>query len=98
MSDEGITVIDCGDTFDMANVADMYMRMLSHLAEDDLIQFNVSKVERIDTAAMQMIYAFSKEATQQGHILRWEGASDVFVRTAELLGVATLMNTEGRTI
>lgn len=92
MSDEGITVIDCNDVLEIASVADMYTRVLSHLAEGDFIQFNVSKIERIDTAAMQMIYAFSKEAGRHGHALLWEGASEAFIRSAKLLGVATLMN------
>jgi anti-anti-sigma regulatory factor len=92
MSDKEITVIDCGDSLGIANVGDMYTRVLSSLAEGQLIQFNVSKIERIDTAAMQMIYAFSKEATKHGHDLVWEDASEAFVRSAQILGLATLMN------
>jgi len=92
MSDKEITVIDCGDVLGIANVADMYTHVLSSLAEGHAIQFNVSKIERIDTAAIQMLYAFSKEAGKQGHLLLWEGASEAFVRSAKILGLATLMN------
>ncbi len=91
MSDKEITVIDCGEFLGIANVGDIYTRVLSQLAEGQLIQFNVSKVERIDTAAMQMIYAFSKEAAKHGHDLDWEDASETFVRSAKILGLATLM-------
>lgn len=92
MSDKEITVIDCGDSLGIANVGDMYTRVLSNLAEGQLIQFNVSKIERIDAAAMQMIYAFSKEAAKHGHDLVWEDASEAFVHSAKILGLATLMN------
>lgn len=92
MSDKAITVIDCGVVLGIANVADIYTRVLSSLAEGHIIQFDVSKIERIDAAAMQLIYAFSKEAAKQGYVLLWEGASEAFVCSAKMLGLATLMN------
>ncbi len=98
MSDKEITVIDCGDALGIANVGDMYERVLTSLAEGHTIQFNVRKIERVDTAAMQMIYAFSKEAEKHGHVLLWEGASEAFVRSAKMLGLATLMNMTDNTI
>lgn len=91
MSDKEITVIDCGEALGIANVSDMYTRVLSGLAEGQSIQFDVSKIERIDTATVQMIYAFSKEAGKHGHVLLWQGASDAFVSSAKILGLATLM-------
>lgn len=94
MSDNEATVIDCGDALGIAQVGDMYAHLLSELAEGHDVQFNVSNVERIDTAAIQMIYAFSKEAGKLGHALKWEGASEAFVRSARILGLATLMNME----
>jgi anti-anti-sigma regulatory factor len=92
MSDKEITLIDCGDSLGIANVGDMYTRVLSSLAEGQIIQFDVSKIERIDTAAMQMIYAFSKEAGKHGKVLLWDGASEAFVHSAKILGLATFMN------
>lgn len=92
MSDSETTMIDCGDTLGIAQVGDMYALLLRELAEGHAVQFNVSKIERIDTAAMQMIYAFSKEAVKLGHVLTWDGASEAFLRSAKILGLATLMN------
>jgi phospholipid transport system transporter-binding protein len=92
MSDNEITVIDCGEALEIVNVGDMYERVLTSLAEGHTIQFNVAKIERIDTAAMQLIYAFSKQAGKHGHVLLWEGASEAFVRSANILGLAALMN------
>jgi len=92
MSDKEITVIDCGDVLDIANVADMYTRVLSSLADGHAIQFDASKIECIDTAAIQMFYAFSKEVGKYGYVLLWEGVSEACVRSAKILGLATLMN------
>lgn len=92
MSDNEAIIIDCGDALGIANVGDMYAHLLSELAEGHSVQFDVSKIERIDAAAMQMIYAFSKEIEKLGHSLSWQGASENFVRSAKILGLATLMN------
>lgn len=92
MSDNEITVIDCGEALGIANVGDMYERVLTSLAEGHTIQFNVAKIERIDAAAMQLIYAFSKQAGKHGHVLLWAGASEAFVHSVKILGLAALMN------
>lgn len=92
MSDQEITVIDCGEVLAIANVAEMYTQALSGLADGHLIHFDVSKIERIDTAAIQMIYAFSKEAAKQGHVLQWQDASETFVRNVKTLGLAAMIN------
>jgi len=91
MFDEGVMVIDCHDGLTIANVAEIYAQVLSHLAEGNLIQFDTSKIEYIDIAAIQMIYAYSQYAVQQGHILHWQSASDAFVHNVELLGMSKPM-------
>lgn len=91
MFDEGVIVIDCHDGLTIANVAEMYAQVLSHLAEGNLIQFETSKIEYIDIAAIQMIYAYSQYAVQQGHVLDWQSASDAFVDNVELLGMSKPM-------
>jgi ABC-type transporter Mla MlaB component len=94
MSDNDTRVIDCGDALGIAQLADMYTKLLSGLAEGHDIQFNVSNIERIDAASLQMICAFSKEVKKAGHILSWQGASEAFVRSVNILGLATLINME----
>jgi len=92
MSDKEIMLIDCGEVLGISNVAEIYTKVLSSLADGQLVQFDVSNIERVDTAAIQMIYAFSKEVAKQGHVLLWQNASEAFVRSATLLGLATAMN------
>ncbi len=85
-------VIDCGDALGISDVGDMHTRILMELSEGYEIQFNVSQIERIDAAALQMIYAFSKEADTNGVPLVWDKPSEAFVRSATLLGLADKMN------
>ena len=44
-----------------------------------------------DGAALQMIYAFLKEAENRGDASSWQGASEAFVRSAKIFGLAKLM-------
>ncbi|NQY27639.1 MAG: STAS domain-containing protein [Piscirickettsiaceae bacterium] len=94
MSEEKTVVIDCGDSLNISGVGDLYAKLLTALAEGLVITLNVSKIERIDAAALQMLYAFSKEAAEHGNPIDWSDASDAFCRGAQLLGLAPKMNIE----
>ncbi len=85
-------VIDCGDALSIADVGDVYAKLLTPLAENKSVKIDCSQIERIDAAGIQMLYAFSKEAAAHGHPLNWEQPSEAFVRSARLLGLAELMN------
>jgi len=87
-------IIDCGDALGISGVGDLHTQILMELSEGHEIQFDVSQLERIDAAALQMIYAFSKEAATNGTPLVWNEPSEAFVKSAKLLGLAGLMNLE----
>lgn len=92
MSELEAVKIDCGDALSIADVGDLYADLLVSLAEGKTVQFDASKLERIDAAALQILYAYSKEAASNGSPLIWEQPSEAFYRSAELLGLAQLMN------
>ncbi len=94
MSDEKTVVIDCGDSLNIAGVGDLYAKLLTALADGQVIKLDVSRIERIDAAVLQMLYAFSKEAAEHGNPVDWSDASDAFCRGARLLGLAPKMNIE----
>ncbi|MFW5427251.1 MAG: lipid asymmetry maintenance protein MlaB [Methylophagaceae bacterium] len=86
-------VIECGDALGISGVGDLHTQILMELSEGYKIQFDVSQIERIDAAALQLIYAYSKEQT-----LEWNEPSEAFIRSAKLLGLAELMNLEGDSV
>ncbi|MDH5358597.1 MAG: STAS domain-containing protein [Gammaproteobacteria bacterium] len=93
MSDkEETVVIDCGESLNIAGVGDLYAELLALLAEGKPVAFNVSQVERVDAASLQMLYAFSKEAEEQGNPLEWEQPSDAFYSSVKLLGLEKMLN------
>jgi len=98
MEDSDVTVIECGDALGIADVGDLYAELLIKLAEGHIVHFDVSQIERIDAAALQVLYAYSKEAEKQGHSLPWNSPSEAFIRSVNLLGLAERMNIEHNTV
>ncbi|RKZ89484.1 MAG: hypothetical protein DRQ39_00635 [Gammaproteobacteria bacterium] len=98
MSDKETVKIDCGDALSIADVGDLYAELLVLLAEGKTVQFDASQLERVDAAALQVLYAYSKEAVSNGNPLIWDQASEAFCRSARLLGLAQLMNIDKNTV
>jgi len=84
MADE--VTIDCGDALGIADVAALYTQLLNGLLKGQLIQFDCSRIDRIDTAALQLLYAFSKAQK-----VSWVNASPRFITASHLLGLADEM-------
>ncbi len=84
-------IIDCGKSLGMDDIDDMYADLLSLLAEDKQVSFDCSKIERIDTAALQMLCAFARESDIHGFTIVWDKTSDIFVHNARLIGLAGIM-------
>jgi len=82
-------VIDCGEMLTIADVGDLYGRLLTSLAEGKSVSLDCSKIERIDTAALQIVLAYAKQLESQSAALSWLEPSDTFIKNASLLGLAS---------
>jgi len=71
----------------LTEVSQLRDSLLGHTGASE-IHIDVSKVEHIDTAGLQLLLAFSKAIQQQGGKLSWTGWSEAYSGTAELLGLA----------
>jgi anti-anti-sigma regulatory factor len=94
MAENDTIAIACGEALGIAEVADVYATLLAALAEGSPVDLDISKLESVDAAALQMLYAFSKEMATQGSSLTWTSPSEAFSRSSKLLGLAELMNME----
>jgi anti-anti-sigma regulatory factor len=56
------------------------------------------QVERVDTAALQLLVLFQRELDARGGTLAWLGASDALNEAAGLLGLAQLLNLPAATL
>jgi anti-anti-sigma regulatory factor len=62
------------------------------------IVLDVEGLERVDTAALQLLVLFRRELESQGGVLRWRGANAVLSEAAGLLGLEQLLNLPAATL
>ena len=70
----------------LSEVSQLRELLLGHVSIRE-IQIDVSKVEHIDTAGLQLLLAFSKTIQKRGRKISWTGWSAAYSGTAELLGL-----------
>lgn len=84
---ESIVEINCAESVIIAQVADLYAQLLMAMAEGQAIQINLSDIERIDTAVIQLFYSFSRDAQLQGLVVIWSNPSQLFCEAVDRLGI-----------
>jgi ABC-type transporter Mla MlaB component len=64
-----------------------------HVAEqsEEAVTIDITAVERIDTASMQLLCAFVRDRHARNRPLRWRGASAALDEAVKLLGTSELM-------
>lgn len=84
---DSISEINCGEQLTIAQCAEVYAQLLAAMAEGQAVSFDISKVERVDTAALQLLYGFQRDARSQGLVTIWSEASLVFCDAVDILGM-----------
>jgi anti-anti-sigma regulatory factor len=89
-----IETINCGDSLRADNIEALYARLLLLLANGKQVSLDCSQLDYIDTAALQMLMAFSKEAAIHGQAVIWDKTNTTFLKQLRLLGLeqAVTMN------
>ena len=65
---------------------------LEELLQAGEIVIDVAALERVDTAALQLLVLFRRELEPHGGTLAWRGTNEVLVEAAGLLGLEQLLN------
>jgi len=76
---------------DVARARDLYHTLNAALAGATTLELDASRVERIDTAALQLLAVFCRAAHEAGRRLRWRAASPAFSNAAALLDLDDLL-------
>lgn len=84
---DSISEINCAESVTIAQVADIYAQLLMAMAEGQAIQINLGQIERIDTAVIQLFYAFYRDAQLQGLVIIWSNPSQLFCDAVDRLGI-----------
>lgn len=83
----GARVIALPADFRLGSVADVKAELIDAFDAPGT-QLDGAGVERVDTAALQLLVAFRREATARGQAPAWLGVSDVMREAAGVLGLA----------
>ena len=82
------TVICCDACLDMAGARGFYNRLQAALQARQSIVLDASHIERVDTAALQILCAFFREAQVKGLVVQWQQPSPALQSAARLLNVS----------
>ncbi|MFC4528032.1 STAS domain-containing protein [Dyella halodurans] len=83
-------VIALPPDFRLAELAAVKAELLEAL-EAPAVNIDGAAVERVDTAALQLLVAFRRESTARGQSPAWHGVSTVMRDAASLLGLAQVL-------
>ncbi|HEV7442896.1 MAG TPA: STAS domain-containing protein [Steroidobacteraceae bacterium] len=66
-------------------------RLAGLLQEPQAVTLDVTALQRIDTAGLQVITAFVRERAGHGRPVEWQGTAPVLATAARLLGLTSLL-------
>src|ERR1700737_1983716 len=66
-------------------------RLAGLLDEPQAVTLDITALQRIDTAGMQVITAFVRERAGHGRPVEWQGTAPVLATAARLLGLTSLL-------
>ena len=82
------TTVSLGTALDIVNASSLKARLENALAKNLSVTLVGDKVERADTAGLQLIYSFIKKVEQQGCKVTWQKPSDNLIQSSEVLGMS----------
>ena len=76
------------DSVVVINNAKSLYKTLAEIADNSDVTIDASAVEMIDTAVLQLLFAFTRKVQAGNHQLSWKNPSEEFVSRADLLGLS----------
>ena len=92
---DGVLTVQLHAELGIAGAAALKENLQGLLSKMQPLEINAAAVERTDTAALQLLLAFSQEVQRRKRSLRWSGVSAPLYQTAEILGVARSLEWNG---
>lgn len=72
----------------ITEAASLHGQLLTLLSQGGSMTFDGGSVEKVDAAALQVLWAFCREARQKRLDLEWGAVSDNLLQAAALLGLS----------
>jgi ABC-type transporter Mla MlaB component len=75
----------------VADASSLKAGLAKLLDESGIVTLDVSAVQRIDTAGLQVIAAFVRERESEGRQVEWRGSAPALTAAAKLLGLSSFL-------
>jgi ABC-type transporter Mla MlaB component len=75
----------------VSDASSLKERLASLIDQPQAVTLDITALQRIDTAGMQVITAFVRERADHGRPVEWQGTAPVLVTAARLLGLTSLL-------
>lgn len=90
----GETKLVLDSILDVSRAQALYRTLDQALGQSAPIVMDGSRVERVDTAAVQMLAAFGRAAHERGLKLKWQAPSAALRQAVDLLGLGAMCGFE----
>lgn len=91
MMNKTMTTLDCGEQLSITQLEEWYLRCLKIVLAEESVLIDVSRIQKIDTAALQLLYQFHTQAQQVGVKVFWSNISEHFQDVISLSGLVFTM-------
>lgn len=81
------TLVRCGESLDISCARELHQELSKALGKALPVMIDAGRVERVDTAALQLFAAFWLQARLRKLPVQWSSPSEVLCRSARLLGL-----------
>ncbi len=81
------TTFTCEKNINIANASTLRQKLLEALEVSSSIELKADKVQKADTAGLQVFVALKKEISDSGVKLQWMDPSDALISAAKQLGL-----------
>lgn len=81
------TLVRCGESLDISCVRALHQELSDALGKPLPVMIDAGRVERVDTAALQLFAAFCQQAKSRKLPVQWSSPSEALCRSARLLGL-----------
>lgn len=86
------TTVSLGNALDIMNVSGLKARLSSAMEKKLTVVLIADKIDKVDTAGIQLIYAFIKKIEQQDNTVVWQKPSDTLLQISETIGMREHLN------
>lgn len=94
MATDNVINIDLGDALGIADVSDLYEQLSEALKNAKDVVFQAGDLEVVDSAALQLLVAYHREAPRFDLTVRWEQQSEALRQAATTLGLTSALGLE----